>query len=273
MNAKTLIREALKEDLGARGDVTTALFVPKSLRLRARVVARRPGVLAGVEVARDVFKSVEPRCRARLLARDGSRVRAGQAVLEVSGGRGILTAERTALNFLQHLSGIATATAAYVARVKGTRAKIYDTRKTLPGWRDLEKYAVRCGGGSNHRLGLFDAAMVKDNHWTTDIAAGARALRRRYPKLPLIVEADTRAQVRRALEVGADIILLDNMRRGELKRSISLIRSASRRTRIEISGGVTLASVRALARLGADRISIGAITHSAPALDLGLDLA
>lgn len=268
-----LLRAALREDLGARGDVTTELFVPRGARLKARVVAREAGVVCGLDVAAAAFRACDRGARVRLLARDGERVRPGRAVLEVSGGRGLLTAERTALNFLQRMSGVATLTRRYADRVRGTRARILDTRKTPPGWRALDKYAVACGGGVNHRMGLHDAAMVKDNHYAGDLEAGARALRRRYPGTPLIVECDTAAQVRRALALRPDVILLDNMPRARLRAQIRAVRRAAPRVRIEVSGGVDLASVRALARLGPDRISIGRLTHSAPALDLGLDLA
>ncbi|MDD5656263.1 MAG: carboxylating nicotinate-nucleotide diphosphorylase [Elusimicrobia bacterium] len=274
MDAERLIREALREDLGRAGDLTTKLFVPKRARFAGAVRARRPGVICGTGIAARVFRACAPRCRVRVLIPDGGRARAGQAVLELSGGRGLLTAERTALNFLQRLSGIATQTAAFVAAARGTGVRILDTRKTLPGWRALEKYAVRCGGGANHRLGLFDAVMVKDNHWLApeNFAAAVRRLRRRRPRLPLIMEADGLSQARRALALGADVILLDNMGPGRLRRAIALIRRSSPRTKIEISGGVSLRQVRGLARLGPDRISVGRLTHSAPALDLGLDL-
>jgi len=270
-----LIREALREDLGSRGDVTTELFVPPRARLRGFVRARQAGVICGTLIAARVLRACDPRCRVRVLVRDGGRIRPGQTVLAVSGGRGLLSAERTALNFLQRLSGIATATAAYVAAVRGTRAAILDTRKTLPGWRALEKYAVRCGGGRNHRMGLYDAVMVKDNHWlrATDFASAVRELRRRHPRLPLIMEADDLRQVRRSIELGTDVILLDNMPWARLRQAIRLVRKASPKTLIEVSGGVRLKDIRRLARLGPDRISVGRITHSAPALDLGLDLA
>jgi len=188
---------------------------------------------------------------------------------------GVLTAERTALNFLQRLSGIATLTAAFAAQARGTRARILDTRKTIPGWRALEKYAVRCGGGVNHRMGLYDAVMVKDNHWLRPqaFAAAVRRLRRLHPRMSLIMEADEMTQVRRALELGADVVMLDNMPPPRLRQAIAFIRKSSRATQIEVSGRVDIKSVRALARLGPDRISIGRITHSAPALDVGLDLA
>ena len=275
MKTSTLIREALREDLGRLGDVTTRLFVPARTRWRGSVRARQAGVICGTQIAARVFRACDPGCKVRILLRDGGKVRPGQAVLAVSGGRGLLSAERTALNFLQRLSGVATATAAYVAAVRGTKAKILDTRKTLPGWRMLEKYAVRCGGGSNHRMGLYDAVMVKDNHWLRprDFAQAVQALRSRHPRLPFILEADGLGQVRQGLELGADVILLDNMPRPRLRQAIRLIRRTSPKTLIEVSGGVGLKGLKRLARLGPDRISVGRITHSAPALDLGLDLA
>ena len=268
-----LLRAALKEDLGRRGDVTTRFFVPTNARLSARVVSREAGVVCGLQIAAAAFKACEPRARVTLLARDGARLRPGQAVMAVSGGRGLLTAERTALNFLQRMSGVASLTRRFADRVRGTRAKVLDTRKTLPGWRALDKYAVACGGGTNHRLGLYDAVMVKDNHYGGDLLQGAVRLRRRFPKMPLIVECDTSAQVTRALALKPDVLLLDNMRGPRLRREIRRVRALAPRVKIEVSGGVSLDTVRALAKLGPDRISIGRLTHSAPALDLGLDLS
>jgi len=269
---RPLLRAALEEDLGRAGDVTTRFFVPANARLEFRVVSREAGVICGLELAAAAFKACDPRARVTLLARDGARVRPGGAVMSVKGGRGLLTAERTALNFLQRMSGVATLTRRFVDRVRGTRAKILDTRKTLPGWRALDKYAVACGGGWNHRLGLYDAAMIKDNHYGGDLAKGAAKLRRAFPGMPLIVECDTPAQATRALTLRPSVILLDNMRGPRLRREIRRIRSLAPRVKIEVSGGVDLKSVRALARSGPDRISIGRLTHSAPALDLGLDL-
>jgi len=271
--ARALIGLALREDLGRRGDLTTRLFLPPEARLSGRVVAKEEGVVCGTRIAREVFRACDRGCRVRILAADGRRVRKGQAVMKVSGGREILTAERTALNFLQHLSGIATLTAAYVRRVRGLRPRIYDTRKTLPGWRELEKYAVRCGGGRNHRMGLYDAVLLKDNHWdwAGEVRAKVGSLRRRHP-VTVEIEAAGLAQVRRALEAGPDIILLDNMTREELRRAIGLIRREAPKIKIEISGGVTLENVRALATLGPDRISVGRLTHSAPAANLSLEI-
>jgi nicotinate-nucleotide pyrophosphorylase (carboxylating) len=195
--------------------------------------------------------------------------------MRVSGSRALLTAERTALNFLQHLSGVATLTSLYAEKLKGTRAKVFDTRKTLPAYRELDKYAVRCGGGANHRLGLYDAVLLKDNHWAggRDVPAGVRAARKKYPGILVELEAADLSQVARALAAGADVILLDNMTRPLLRRAIALIRKASPSTQIEISGGVSLETIRALGKLGADRISVGRLTHSAPALDLSLEIA
>lgn len=270
---RALLRDALREDLGRAGDVTTRFFVPAKTRLSVRVVSREPGVVCGLGIAAAAFKACDPRARVTLLARDGARVRPGQAVMAVRGGRGLLTAERTALNFLQRMSGVATLTRLFVDRVKGTRARILDTRKTLPGWRALDKYAVACGGGLNHRRGLFDAAMVKDNHYAGGgLEAGVARLRRAHPRLPLIIECDSPAQVTRALSLRPDVLLLDNLRGPRLRREIRRIRALAPRVKIEVSGGVGLSEVRALAKLGPDRISIGRLTHSAPALDLGLDL-
>jgi nicotinate-nucleotide pyrophosphorylase (carboxylating) len=271
---RSLLRAALREDLGKAGDLTTLLFVPRSRRVRARVVCRQNGVVCGLDVAAAAFRACAPGARVRALVSDGTRVRAGRTVMTVDGGRGVLTAERTALNFLQRMSGVATLTRAYVDAVRGTHAKILDTRKTLPGWRALDKYAVACGGGVNHRMGLYDAAMVKDNHYfDARFAEGARLLRLRHPKAALIIECDDLAQAARALALSPDVILLDNMSPKVLRGAIRRLRAIAPRVKLEISGGVSLDTVRALAKLGPDRISIGRLTHSAPALDLALDLA
>lgn len=271
---KPLLAAALAEDLGRAGDLTTRYFVPPSARLRGRVVARERGVVCGLDIAAAAFKACEPRARVRLLVRDGAAVRPGKAVMEVSGGRGLLTAERTALNFLQRLSGVASLTRLYAERVKGTGARVLDTRKTLPGWRALDKYAVACGGGVNHRMGLYDAVMVKDNHYAGGgLAAGAARLRRERPGVPLIIEADTLRQAEAAAALRPDVILLDNFSRPRLRAAVRRLRRLAPSVKLEVSGGVSLETVRGLARLGVDRVSIGRLTHSAPALDLGLDLA
>ena len=270
---RPLLRVALREDLGPRGDLTTRLFVPPSARFQARIVSREAGVVCGLDIAAAVFKACDARARIRALARDGARVRPGQTVMTVAGGRGLLTAERTALNFIQHLSGVATLTREYADAARGTRARVLDTRKTLPGWRVLEKYAVACGGGTNHRMGLYDAVMVKDNHYMGGrLDAGAAELRRRYPRVPLIIECDTSPQVTRALRLKPDVILLDNMSPARLRPEIRKLRRLAPRVKIEVSGGVTLKNLRSIAQLNPDRISIGRLTHSAPALGFGLDL-
>ena len=268
-----LVKAAIAEDLGGVGDLTTKFFVPAKARLRGRIVVKQDGVICGLALAAAVFKAVSKRIKTKLLVKDGDKLRKGSVVMTVTGGREILTAERAALNFLQRMSGVATLTSFYTAAVAGTRAKILDTRKTLPGWRALDKYAVACGGGVNHRMGLYDAVLLKDNHWAmgADIAAGVAAVRKRH-HVPIGIEAAGLAQVKRALACRPDVILLDNMSPPLLAQAIALIRRSAPKVKIEISGGVSLDNVRALARLGPDRISIGRLTHSAPALDISLEI-
>lgn len=274
-----LIDAALAEDIGP-GDVTSGYFVAESLAARAMVIVRESGVVAGLEVAAEVFRRVDPRVEVTVLRCDGMQVEAGAQVMEVRGeARSLLTAERTALNFLQRLSGVATLTARYVAAAAaGGGARILDTRKTTPGWRWLEKAAVRAGGGTNHRMGLYDRAMVKDNHLcaTRDVAALQSAIRRlkaEKPGVEVELEADTLEQVWRFLELdGVDIILLDNMSVEALRAAVAR-RGVGRPPRFEASGGVRLDTVAEIAATGVDEISVGALTHSAVALDLGLDFA
>ena len=263
---------ALAEDLAGGSDVTTASTVPAAERGRADLVARTPGVVAGLPVAAAVFWLVSPEVHSAPQAADGDRIAAGQPVLTVSGPIGpILTAERTALNLLCHLSGVATLTRRWVDAVAGTRAQIRDTRKTLPGLRALEKYAVRCGGGINHRMSLSDAALIKDNHVAAAGSVGAAfaAVRAAAPGLPLEVECDTLDQVAQALAAGADLILLDNFGVPALAQAVALVAG---RALLEASGGLTLAGARAVAETGVDYLAVGALTHSAPALDIGLDI-
>ena len=271
-----LIELALAEDLGA-GDVTSSYFIPAERQARAFVTARKEGVVSGVELAARVFATVDRDLHVDILIADGSRVSDGALLMCVEGkARSILTGERTALNFLQHLSGVATLTARYVDLVKGTRARILDTRKTTPGYRLLEKQAVVHGGGGNHRLGLYDRVMVKDNHIIVEggaaaIQAAIHRMRAEKPGIEVELEADRMAQVRTYLALdGADHILLDNMSLDEMREAV-----AARGTRLtpllEASGGVTLGTVRGIAETGVDFISVGALTHSAPALDIGLD--
>ncbi|SRR5579862_1809431 len=267
-----VVRRALEEDLGRAGDVTSDLIVPADTRIEAKLVARKPGTVAGLIAAECAFALVDPSLRFEIATPDGSRVEGGTLLAAVEGpARGILTAERVALNFTGHLSGVATATRALVDAVAGTKARIVCTRKTIPGLRVLEKYAVRCGGGFNHRFGLDDAVLIKDNHL---VAAGgiAPAIERVRSGLghmaKIELEVDSLAQLEEALSLGVDTILLDNMEPDTLKRAVALTKG---RAVLEASGNVTLATVRAIAETGVDYISSGAITHSAPNLDIGLD--
>jgi nicotinate-nucleotide pyrophosphorylase (carboxylating) len=250
------VQAALAEDIGP-GDVTSLATIPASSQSRALMRAREPLVVAGLDLAVAAFRELSRGMKIKRLAGDGQAVAGGAVLLEITGAtRAVLGAERVALNFVQRLSGVATSTARFVAAVHGTKARILDTRKTTPGWRLMEKYAVACGGGKNHRLGLYDMVLIKDNHLA--------ALR----SLPVEVEADTLAQVAQAVAAGADIILLDNMNPAQLRRAVKLVAA---RAQTEASGGVTLKTVAAIARSGVDFISVGAITHSARAVDIGLD--
>jgi nicotinate-nucleotide pyrophosphorylase (carboxylating) len=267
------IRAALEEDLGRAGDVTSELTIPADQKALARLVARKPGHIAGLVAARIACRLVDASLTFNVAAPDGSGVEAGALIATVAGpARAILTAERVALNFAGHLSGVATATAALAEAVKGTKARIVCTRKTLPNLRILQKYAVRCGGGFNHRFGLDDAVLIKDNHIAAagGIAPVMKRVRAGLGHMTKIeIEVDTLAQLEEALSLGADTILLDNMMPDDLRRAVAL---ANGRAVLEASGNVTLATVRAIAESGVDYISSGAITHSAVNLDIGLDL-
>jgi nicotinate-nucleotide pyrophosphorylase (carboxylating) len=270
------VRAALAEDIGG-GDATTLATVPPRLTARAIMRAREPLVVAGLDLAQAAFRELSPRIKIQRKTRDGRRVKAGAVLLEISGpARAILSAERVALNFVQRLSGVATATAHFVGAVRGTKAGILDTRKTTPGWRRFEKYAVACGGGKNHRLGLFDMILIKDNHLAAlrnekpdAIAAAVARARAKFPKLKVEVEVDTLKQAGQAGDAGADFILLDNMDLKQLRAAVGIIAG---RAKTEASGGVNLKTVRAIARTGVDFISVGALTHSARAVDIGLDI-
>jgi nicotinate-nucleotide pyrophosphorylase (carboxylating) len=252
--------------------------IPPEAAAVATMNARESLTLAGIAFAETAFRELSPNVELVRLAEDGQAVDAGAGVLRISGSaRALLTAERVALNFVQRLSGVATATARFVAAVAGTRARILDTRKTTPGWRRFEKYAVACGGGTNHRVGLHDLVLIKDNHLAAlagaapnPVAAAVNRARELWPALRVEVEADTLEQVRLAVEAGADIILLDNMPPARLREAATLVAG---RAQLEASGGVTLNTVRAIAETGVDFISVGAVTHSARAVDLGLDFA
>jgi nicotinate-nucleotide pyrophosphorylase (carboxylating) len=269
------VQAALAEDLGS-GDVTTLATVPATAQAVGLMRAREALVVAGLALAEAAFHELAAGVQSTRCAADGKRVSAGQTLLTVSGpARALLGAERVALNFIQRLSGVATLTAQFVEAVRGTRAQILDTRKTTPGWRRLEKYAVTCGGGANHRFGLFDMVLIKDNHLAVlgdglpnPIAAAVQCARATYPHLRVEVEADTLPQAQQAADTGADIILLDNMTTDELREAVRLVAG---RAKTEASGGVNLQTVRAIAETGVDFISVGALTHSARAVDIGLD--
>ena len=267
-----LVKSALDED-GAFNDLTTIATVVSDRHARGRLVARATGVLCGIPLALEAFRTLDPKVTMRVDCEDGTRLEPGDSVLYLSGhARALLAAERVALNFMQRLSGVASATARYVHAVRGTNAKILDTRKTTPGWRLLEKYAVRAGGGTNHRLNLSTAVLIKDNHLASVDGDVGLAVRRARDLAPIgtkvEVECDRIEQVQAALEARADIIMLDNMSTAQMKACVELVDG---RALTEASGGVNLDSVRAIAETGVDWISVGALTHSAPALDLALD--
>ncbi len=278
--ADPLIEAALREDLGDHGDVTTHSFVPPDAKGRARMFAKQPGtVLSGLEIARQVFKRVDPSLQVRLLAVDGDTAPPGVSVLEVEGRLGpILTAERTALNFVQHLSGVASLTRRFVEAVAGTSCRILDTRKTTPGWRVLEKAAVAHGGGTNHRFGLYDAVMVKDNHLVAEhrlpaLSAGIERVRKAYPGMKIELEVDTLKQLDAFLALtGVDVILLDNMTLDQMREAVKLRDAANPAVLLEASGGVNLQTVRGIAETGVDFVSVGALTHSAPSVDVSLEI-
>jgi nicotinate-nucleotide pyrophosphorylase (carboxylating) len=266
------VRVALQED-EAFNDVSTLATVVSTRHVRSAVVARHDGVIAGIPLAVEAFRLLDGGITIRVEAEDGTRVKAGDPVLALTGhARGMLSAERTALNYLQRLSGIATLTRRFVEAVAGTRAGIFDTRKTTPGWRTLEKYAVRAGGGHNHRLDLRSGVLIKHNHLAAiggDIAmAVSRARQIAMPGTPIQVTCSTLAQVDVAVAAGADWLLLDNLSLDDLRTAVT---TCAGRVVTEAAGGVTLDTVRAIADTGVDRIAVGALTHSAPALDLGLD--
>ena len=274
-----IIEWSVEEDIGT-GDVTSSALIPSGEKLKASIVSREAGVLAGLIAAREVFRRIDPHIQFAMCLQDGEHTSRDALVAEVSGSaRSILAAERTALNFLQRLSGIATLTAAFVKETRGFAAQIYDTRKTTPGWRAGEKYAVRAGGGCNHRMGLYDQVLIKDNHIALrpdmtlrEIVKQARKNSRAGTLVE--IEVDSIEQLRQCLDACPDIILLDNMPVGMISHAVSIVHEASgeKRPQLEASGGITLANVKRYAETGVDRISVGAITHSARALDISLDI-
>ena len=275
-HTETLIDLALAEDIGP-GDVTSRYFIPEERQACAFVAVRKDGVISGVELAARVFRKIDPTLEVEILIPDGSKVGPGALAIRITGSaRSILTAERTALNFLQRLSGVATLTAKHVDLVKDTPVRILDTRKTTPGYRMLEKRAVLHGGGMNHRMGLYDRAMVKDNHLVAEggikaLQAAILLLNAANPETEVELEADNIEQVQKFLTLeGVDFILLDNMSPAELRAAV-LLRGERGKPQFEASGGISLETLREVAATGVDFISVGALTHSAPALDIGLD--
>ena len=276
----SLVHLALLEDLGDLGDVTSLATIPADARGAAAFVARTGGVLAGLDAARRVAAQLDPAVIFTATRQEGDRVAAGEAFATYAGPmRALLAAERTALNVIQRLSGVATLTRQFVDAVAGLPVRLLDTRKTTPGWRRLEKYAVRMGGGTNHRVGLFDAILIKDNHLAAvraggadnDIAVAVARCRAMFPTLPVEVEVDSLEQLDRALACRPAIVLLDNMPLNRLREAVARRAAVAPEVELEASGGVTLQTVRAIAETGVDRISVGALTHSAKALDIALD--
>ena len=264
---------ALAEDIG-QGDLTTRATVPGDAQLKASMVARENMVVAGMPIVEEIVKRLVPNATIKILAPDGTAVSTGDVLVELKGpAEGLLTAERTALNSVQFLSGIATLTNAYVTEISGTKATLLDTRKTVPGLRNLSKYAVRCGGGTNHRIRLDDGILIKDNHIAVagDIATAVLAAKSHdFGGIKIQAECDTLGQVQQALDAGADALLLDNMPPPVLRQAVALIQG---QIPLEASGGVNLNTIRAIAETGVDFISVGAITQRAPAVDIGLDIA
>ncbi|MBI2166858.1 MAG: carboxylating nicotinate-nucleotide diphosphorylase [Candidatus Omnitrophica bacterium] len=289
-----LLKMALEEDIGS-GDLTTETLIPGNLRGEAEILAKEAGVLSGGPVAAEIFRLRDRSLKVRLFRKEGARIRKSERMMKISGRvSSILEAERVALNFLGRLSGIATLTHSFVERIKGTKAKIFDTRKTTPLWRELEKYAVRCGGGGNHRQGLWDEILVKDNHWKAVLGLGRRypgcplekIIRRKGPKRIVEIEVENLRQLASLLEgtLVPDRILLDNFPVRELRRAVLFVRGLDwllrrryglrrKRPELEASGGIHLGNVRQVAGTGVDRISVGRLTHSAPALDFSLRLS
>lgn len=280
---RDLIRNALKEDIGA-GDITTELLIPKNKVIKAVIILKEKAVLAGLEIAQKVFKAVDKNIQFKVCSADGSGEKPGKIIAKIQGKAGsILSGERTALNFLSHLSGVATVTRSFVDQVKPYKARIMDTRKTTPGLRELEKYAVALGGGYNHRMGLWDAVLVKDNHIAAlktgasgiNIKDIARMVKEKKPQgMKADIEVQNLKEFQEALEIPPDIIMLDNMNIGQIKKAVAMrdARRDRQEVKIEVSGGVHLGNVKIIAKTGVDIISIGVLTHSAKAVDMSLEV-
>lgn len=271
MNTRNLIRAALTEDVGS-GDITTDTIVPEDLKVKAHIVAGETGIVCGLALARDVFRVFDPDMEVKVLLSDGDKIKKGTVLLKLKGSaRTVLTCERLALNLLQMLSGIATLTSQYAKKTKRYGVTLLDTRKTTPGLRDLEKYAVTVGGGQNHRAGLYDGTLIKDNHIRIagSIANAVNAVKEKYPGELIEVEAQNLKEVEEALAANIEVIMLDNMSIVDMKKAVKMV---NKRCRLEISGGVNLKTIEKFAKLKVDYISVGALTHSAKSLDLSLDI-
>ncbi|MFH1825290.1 MAG: carboxylating nicotinate-nucleotide diphosphorylase [Candidatus Firestonebacteria bacterium] len=271
MGIKQIIHNALREDIG-KGDITSIAIIPCDLNIKAIIVARENGKLAGLNIAKEVFKIIDKKIKFNLKVKEGSYIKSGQVLAEIFGqARSILSSERVALNFLQRLSGITTLTDKFVKKIKSSKIKILDTRKTTPNLRLLEKYAVKMGGGFNHRFGLFDGMLIKDNH--IQIAGGINnaieKARKKYPKMKIEVEAQSLKEVKESLKANFNVIMLDNMNIPDLRKAIKLING---KYKIEVSGGVRLNNISKISQLKIDYISIGALTHSAKSLNMSLDI-
>lgn len=272
---RNLVKQSLTEDIGS-GDATTIITTEGDTEIEATIVARQPGVIAGLPLAGIMFQELDSLVRIEQLVSDGQAVKPATEVAILRGpAASILTGERTLLNFLQHLSGIASLTAQYVEQVKGTSCMVLDTRKTLPGYRHLAKYAVRCGGGCNHRMGLYDRIMLKDNHWATADGRVAQLVergRKEFPGLAIEVEVDNFSQLELVLPLKVEWIMLDNFSFADTEKAVGMRDAAGSKTLLESSGNVTLETIGGYARAGVDAASVGRLTHSVPALDLGLDM-
>jgi nicotinate-nucleotide pyrophosphorylase (carboxylating) len=277
MSIDNLIDLALKED-SVFNDITTKEFIPKHKQAKAVLIANKPGILCGVDLFIKVFKTIDKRCKISINMKDCSKIKQGDKILEITGpAYAVLCGERTALNFLQHMSGIATLTNKFVAVINNDKTKIYDTRKTIPGYRELAKYAVRCGGGTNHRMSLADMVLIKDNHlkFTKDLTVKISEFRKKYKNILVEIECENMKQVKDALYAKADIIMLDNTNFNDTKKMIDIIRKSSTKKykpEVEISGRVNLETAKEFAKFDVDRISIGMITHSSSALDVTLEI-
>ena len=271
MNFRNIIRSALAEDVGS-GDVTTDTIVPEDLQVKAQIVAHEAGIVSGLVVAREVFTVFDPDIEVKAEVSEGDKVKKGTVLLKIKGSaRTILTCERLALNLLQRLSGISTLTGQYVKKTKPYGVTLLDTRKTTPGLRNLEKYAVKAGGGENHRMGLYDGTLIKDNHIhiAGSIIKAVDMIKAKYPGELIEVEAQNMKEVEEAIKSKVDVIMLDNMSIPDMKKAIKLI---NKRSQIEVSGGVDFKSIERIAMLGVDYISVGALTHSAKSLNISLDI-